>query len=162
MASPKPMAVTKARMAGKRRRRAPKQPEGYRWGPGPLDTTPGFRDAQSPPIEYGRANRFPPGGPSKAKPGNTTGQGMVEGPGRRIGPSNVSRGGRVGTNPVPRRTMPDEMIRPRPVTSKPPTMDTPAGKFGAQIGGSISARPRQASGRGGAVRRPPRPPARRY
>lgn len=50
--------------------------QGYRWGPGPLDTTPGYRDAQSPPQQGGGGpNRRPP----KAGPPKVIGIGRIGG-----------------------------------------------------------------------------------
>jgi hypothetical protein len=147
-----------------KRRKAPKPPKqkggGYRFGPNPLDTTPGFRDAQSPPrakpsgVKAGRGQimprpfpgpgipnpgRIPPGGPTKPPVRNTTGQGMTEmpgrrvgpgpGPGRRVGPPGPS-GGRVGSAPYRSaggvsgekpsgvRRMPSKGMVPRPIKRK--------------------------------------------
>jgi hypothetical protein len=78
-------------MAKKARPKA-RKPQGYRWGPGKNDVTPGYKDTKP-----------------KAKPSSgriTTGQGMDEragrGGGRRLIPGGVGRGGKVTTNPVKR------------------------------------------------------------
>lgn len=132
-----------------------KAQQGYRWGPGANDVTPGFSDAQSRGarrVGTGKAGSGPRqrptqnttgqgmpqtprrlgSPPSSGRTRNTTGQGMNEIP-RRLGGNTPPSGGRVSTNPVPRQPRAGAGPAPRatgPAPSSP--MQPPPGTRAAK------------------------------